>query len=69
MDKNNPENIRSVQKKDQKKEFLSGQNECYLCGQPLSTHIEYLPQTHLVVERAQCHSCMTVVRVKNHSLH
>ncbi len=51
-----------------KKDFLKVQNECYLCGKALDTHVEYLPQSHFVVERAQCHSCMTVVRVKNHSL-
>ena len=51
-----------------RRDFLKVQNECYLCGKKLSTHVEYLPKTHLVVEKAQCHNCMTVVRVKNHSL-
>ena len=54
--------------KRKKQDFLKVQNECYLCGKALDTHIEHLPKTHLVVERAQCHSCMTLVRVKNHSL-
>lgn len=53
-------------KESRKKDFLKVQNECYLCGKALNTHVEYLPNSHLVVERAQCYSCMTVVRVKNH---
>ncbi len=48
--------------------IIKMQNECYLCGKSLNTHIEYLPRTRFIVERAQCHNCMTVVRVKNHSL-
>ena len=51
-----------------KQEFLKLQNKCYLCGEPLSTYIESLPKSHLIVEKAQCQSCMTMVRVKNHSL-
>ena len=54
--------------KSQKRDFLKSQNECYLCGKAINTHIEYLPKTHWVVERAQCHSCMTMIRIKNHSL-
>lgn len=53
----------------QKRDFLKVENECYLCGQDLDTHIEYIPMSHLVVEKAQCHSCMTLIRVKNHPLH
>lgn len=52
----------------QKQDFLKLQNECYLCGKELNTYIEYLPRTYFVVEKAQCCHCMTVVRVKNHSL-
>ena len=51
-----------------KQEFVKAQSECYLCGEQLNTCIEYLPESYFVVERAQCHSCMTVVRVQNHSL-
>lgn len=58
--KQNPDRI--------KKDFLKTQNKCYLCGKDLNTHIEHLPKSHFVVERAQCHNCMTMVRVKNHSL-
>ena len=70
MDKDREKNKFEKQnfKKSEKQDFLKVQNTCYLCGKDLSTHIEYLPKTHLVVERAQCHSCMTLVRVKNHSL-
>ena len=66
MNKNNPQPLK--QEKNKKKDFLKAQNECYLCGKALNTHIEYLPKTHYVVERAQCHNCMTLIRVKNHSL-
>ena len=52
----------------QKKNFIKEQNKCYLCGNDLNTHIEYLPKTHFVIERVQCRNCMTMVRVKNHSL-
>lgn len=69
INKNNRKNKTEKQiQKRKKQDFLKTQNECYLCGKTLDTHIEYLPKTHLVVERAQCHSCMTLVRVKNHSL-
>ena len=70
MDKNRQKNKLQKQnlRTQKKQDFLKIQNECYLCGKVLNTHIEYLPKTHFVVERAQCHSCMTVVRVKNHSL-
>ena len=53
---------------DKKKDFLKTQNNCYLCGKDIYTYIEYLPKSHFVVERAQCQNCMTMVRVKNHSL-
>ena len=53
---------------NKKKEFLKAQNKCYLCGKDINTYIEYLPKSRFVVERAQCHNCMTMVRVKNHSL-
>ena len=56
------------QQKLVKKEFLKLQNKCYLCGQSLNTHVENLPESHLIVERAQCQNCMTMVRVKNHPL-
>ena len=69
MDKSNLKNhFEKPSQERQRQDFLKVQNECYLCGKALNTHIEYLPRTHFVVERAQCHSCMTVVRVKNHSL-
>ena len=51
-----------------KKDFLKTQNECYLCGNHLNTHVEYISFTRFVVERAQCAHCMTLVRVKNHSI-
>ena len=60
--------VEKLSQESQRRDVLKAQNECYLCGKALNTHIEYLPKTHFVVERAQCHSCMTVVRVKNHSL-
>ena len=60
--------IEKQSQKSQRQDFLKAQNECYLCGKALNTHIEYLPKTYLVVERTQCHSCMTMIRVKNHSL-
>ncbi|MCY4320964.1 MAG: hypothetical protein OXC37_00950 [Bdellovibrionaceae bacterium] len=67
--KNNfrPEQCISSQKK-KRKDFLKLQNECYLCGKSLSTHVEYLPQTYKLIERTQCNNCMTLVRVKNHSM-
>ena len=69
MDKNNFGNQSEKQNQEsQRKDFLRSQNECYLCGKALNTYVEYLPKTHFVVEKAQCHSCMTVVRVKSHSL-
>ena len=52
----------------EEEEFLKLQNKCYVCGGNLDTHIENLPKSHIIVERAQCQSCMTLVRVKNHSL-
>ena len=69
MEKSNPRNqFEKPSQESLRKEFLRVQNECYLCGKALNTYVEYLPKTHLVVEKAQCHSCMTVVRVKSHSL-
>ena len=61
-------NLRTEIKKQEKKreDFLKHQNECYVCGKSLSTHVEYLPKTYRVVERTQCHNCMTLIRVKNH---
>ena len=65
--KNNLKSNVQVRSQEQKrKDFLKLQNECYLCGKGLSTHVEYLPQTYRVVERTQCHNCMTLIRVKNH---
>lgn len=67
--KNNPiKPMEKVSQETKRQDFLKAQNDCYLCGKSLNTHIEYLPKTYLVVERAQCHSCMTMVRIKNHSL-
>ncbi|MGI9548605.1 MAG: hypothetical protein ACR2M7_01305 [Bdellovibrionales bacterium] len=54
--------------KDSKISFLKIQNECYLCGHSLDTYVEHIPSTRFAVERAQCHNCMTLVRVKNHSI-
>ena len=51
-----------------KEKFLKNQNECYLCGSGISTYLEYIPLTYLAVEKAQCHNCMTLIRVKNHSI-
>ena len=69
MNKNDPKNyFEKPNQESQKQSLIKVQNECYLCGKALNTHIEYMPRTHFIVERAQCHSCMTVVRVKNHSL-
>lgn len=51
-----------------KSEFLKVQNECYLCGHGLDTYVEHIPSTRFTVERAQCHNCMTLVRVKNHTV-
>ena len=55
-------------KKAKKEKFLKNQNECYLCGSGINTYLEYIPLTHFAVEKAQCHNCMTVIRVKNHSI-
>ena len=52
-----------------KEEYLKLQNKCYLCGNNLDTHVESLSKSHFIVEKAQCKNCMTMVRVKNHSLH
>lgn len=69
MNRGSSENqTKKPSQESQRQDFLKVQNECYLCGKALNTYVEYLPKTHLLVERAQCHSCMTVVRVKNHSL-
>ncbi|MCZ0932479.1 MAG: hypothetical protein OXJ52_04930 [Oligoflexia bacterium] len=66
------DNFRSdVQINNQEKrreDFLKLQNECYICGKSLSTHVEYLPETYRLVERVQCHNCMTLIRVKNHPM-
>ena len=51
-----------------KKEFLRGQNSCCVCGEPTDTCLEYIPKTRFAVENAQCLHCMTLVRVKNHSI-
>ncbi len=51
-----------------KKEFLRGQNSCCLCGQSTDTYLEHVPQTRFAVEKTQCLHCMTLVRVKNHSI-
>ena len=51
-----------------KQDFIKTQNECYLCGQDLDIHIEYISFTRFAVERAQCGNCMTLIRVKNHSI-
>ena len=69
MDKINHEKRLEISSQESRKQaFLKAQMECYLCGQALNTYVEYLPRTHFVVEKAQCHSCMTVVRVKNHTV-
>ena len=69
MNKSGFKNLsRKTQYQREKQDFLKVQNKCYLCGKDLNTYIEYLPKTHLVVERAQCYGCMTLVRVKNHFL-
>ena len=52
----------------EKKEFIKFQNKCYLCGESLNTYVEYLPKTYKLVERTQCHNCMTLIRVKNHPI-
>ena len=58
-----------INKQNQKRaDFLKLQNECYLCGNSLNTHVEYLPKTYKVVERTECPNCMTLVRVKNHPI-
>ena len=73
MDKNilkqKQEKRNEQNKAKQKQDFLKMQNECYLCGKNLNTHLEYLPKPYSVIEKAQCHNCMTMIRVKNHSLH
>ena len=51
-----------------KQEFLKGQNECYLCGHQVDTYVEHIPSTRFAIEKAQCHNCMTLVRVKNHTV-
>lgn len=51
-----------------KADFLKVQNECYLCGYSLDTYVEYVPLSHSAIEKAKCHNCMTLVRVKNHSI-
>ena len=66
MKNNLREDIRSQERK--RRDFLKLQNECYVCGKAVSTHVEYLPKTYRVLERAQCHNCMTLVRVKNHPI-
>ena len=52
----------------QKQEFIKGQDSCYLCGEPISTYLEHSSKSYSIVEKAQCQNCMTLVRVKNHSL-
>ena len=67
--KNNLRNSNQISNQERKRQdFLKLQNECYLCGNNLSTYVEYLPKTYKVVERTQCHNCMTLIRVKNHSV-
>ena len=56
------------QKREKKEEFLKNQSECHLCGHKVDTYMEYISFTRFAVERAQCHHCMTLVRVKNHSI-
>lgn len=51
-----------------KERFLKNQNQCYLCGNDINTYIEHIPLTYFAVEKAQCHNCMTLIRVKNHSI-
>lgn len=51
-----------------KEHFLKGQNECYLCGYSLDTYVEHIPLSRFAIEKAKCHNCMTLVRVKNHSI-
>ena len=48
--------------------FLKQENQCYICGNTLSTDIEYIPFTRFMVEKAKCTGCNTLNRVKNHSL-
>ena len=61
--------VGSVKTSTQKKrDFIKTQNECYLCGNHLNIHVEYISFTRFVVERAQCGHCMTLVRVQNHSV-
>ena len=48
--------------------FLRQENQCCVCGDRLSTDIEYIPFTRFMVEKAKCMGCNTLNRVKNHSL-
>ncbi len=62
--------IKSSQKniEEQKSDFLKKENQCYVCGNSVNTHVESVPFTRFIVEKAQCYNCMTLIRVKNHSL-
>ena len=62
------ENLAIETKTSKKERFLKNQNECYLCGSDINTYLEYIPLTYFAVEKAQCHNCMTLIRVKNHSI-
>ena len=66
--KQNENTNQPLKTRDPKTDFLKIQNECYLCGHSINTYIEYIPLTRFAVERAQCHNCMTLIRVKNHSI-
>ena len=66
MDSKSVELVKTAAQK--KKDFIKTQNECYLCGNHLNIHVEYISFTRFAVERAQCGHCMTLVRVQNHSI-
>ena len=51
-----------------RRRFLKSQNDCCRCGRPIDTYLEHVPMTRFAIERAQCLHCMTLVRVKNHSI-
>lgn len=53
---------------DIKKSFLKIQNTCSTCQAKLCIYIEYLSNSHLIIEKARCNSCNVMARVKNHFL-
>ena len=68
FEKQEKQRRRFKEQEKQKKEFIKGQNSCYLCGESISTYLERSSKSYSIIEKAQCQNCMTLIRVKNHSL-